>query len=264
MTNNVLRGAALAAMLGALVAVTGVLAQNVDPFDEGRKFAWGENIGWLNARPEAPGDPGVQVAGDRLTGYIWGENVGWINLSCINNDTCESTGDYGVRHDGMGNLSGYAWGENVGWISFSCMDASESCATTDDYGVSIDLATGLWTGAAWGENIGWIIFDHSEVDSRAVSYRLDDFDDVLNERPHAYVCLSPPGPGTGQERSLFRSDVGRSGRVVFVDALEVIGNIGALVNVSLDVARSDAECTGRVTFVDALTVISHVGEVVDS
>jgi hypothetical protein len=105
-------------------------AGNIDP---GSKFAWGENIGWINFEPLQ--GPGVTVTATGLSGYAWGENIGWVNLS-------PATG--GVVNDGAGNLSGYAWGENVGWINF--------------YGVFIHPVTGEFSGYAWGENIGWINF----------------------------------------------------------------------------------------------------------
>jgi hypothetical protein len=131
-------------------------AENIDPDNDGSKYAYGENVGWINAEPLDDGGPGVEVDDSTLTGYIWGENIGWINLSPINYG--------GVFNDGSGNLFGYAWGENVGWISFSCSN-SETCSTVD-YGIAIDPATGEFSGKAWGENIGWITFSSTG----AVSY----------------------------------------------------------------------------------------------
>jgi len=145
----------LAATALALAAVIGVFAENIDPADDMSQYAWGENVGWINAEPSGNGGPGVQVSYKHITGYMWGENIGWINMSCKNNSTCGTT-DYGVKNDGAGNLSGYAWGENVGWISFSCTNTS-SCGTSN-YGLTINPITGEWNGFAWGENIGWISF----------------------------------------------------------------------------------------------------------
>jgi hypothetical protein len=105
-------------------------AGNIDPVN---KFAYGENIGWINLEPLQ--GPGVTVADATVTGYAWGENIGWINMDPTNG---------GVINDGAGNLSGYAWGENVGWVNF--------------YGVTINPSTGVFSGMAWGENIGWINF----------------------------------------------------------------------------------------------------------
>jgi hypothetical protein len=117
-----------------IVLDTGAFAGNIDPTN---KYAYGENIGWINFAP-AQGS-GVTVTGTSVTGYAWGENIGWINLSHDNG---------GVLNDSAGNLSGYAWGENVGWINFNPTGG----------GVKIDPATGVFSGMAWGENIGWINF----------------------------------------------------------------------------------------------------------
>ena len=141
--------------LGVAFRTRPVLAENIDPNADSSQYAYGENVGWLNAEPSGNGGPGVEVEGFNLTGYIWAENIGWLSLSCANTSSCARV-DYGVTNDGRGNLSGYAWGENVGWISFSCENTG-SCSTVD-YGVSIDFDTGEFRGKAWGENIGWISF----------------------------------------------------------------------------------------------------------
>jgi len=70
------------------------------------KYAWGEDIGWINFGTK---NGGIIVKNDKITGYAWSQNYGWINLSPKNG---------GVSNDGKGNLSGYAWGENLGWINF--------------------------------------------------------------------------------------------------------------------------------------------------
>ena len=113
-------------------------AGNIDPDLDDSRYAYGENVGWINFEPSL--GPGVTVTDSGLEGYAWGENIGWINLSPLNYG--------GVINDGRGNLSGYAWGENVGWINFAPTGS----------GVTIDPATGVFSGYAWGENIGWINF----------------------------------------------------------------------------------------------------------
>jgi len=122
--------------------VFGAHAENIDPDGTGCRYAWGENVGWINFKPSQ--GPGVTVSDKVLTGMAWGENIGWINLSPTN-------GNGGVVNDGAGKLSGYAWGENVGWISFNPANG----------GVSIG-SNGKFTGYAWGENIGWINFSSSQ------------------------------------------------------------------------------------------------------
>jgi hypothetical protein len=147
----------LTLLLAVLAAIPGtvVLAENIDPVN---RFAWGENVGWLNSRPQVEGDPGIQVGDFDLTGWMWGENIGWVSLTCENNHTCDAV-DYGVHHDGSGVLGGHAWGENIGWVSFSC-ENTLSCGAVD-YGVRIDPMTGDFSGQAWSENAGWIRFASS-------------------------------------------------------------------------------------------------------
>ncbi len=142
------RGALL--IVFVLLAPPFVTAENIDPDGDGSQYAYGENIGWLNAEPSGEGGPGVEVADFELTGFMWGENVGWVSLSCKNTSSC-GTVDYGVLNDGAGALSGYAWGENLGWIHFAPATA----------GVFVDPETGEFSGRAWSENAGWITFASS-------------------------------------------------------------------------------------------------------
>jgi len=137
----------------SLLIATSAMAQseNIDPDGDGHQYAWGENVGWLNAEPD--GGNGASVADFALTGWLWGENIGWVSLSCTNTSVCGAT-QYGVANDGSGQLSGFAWSENSGWINF----APSTCAGDPTCGVKIDPATGYFSGRAWGENIGWITF----------------------------------------------------------------------------------------------------------
>ena len=112
-------------------------AENIDPDSDGSRYAWAENVGWINFQPSL--GSGVTVTDSAVTGYAWAENIGWISLN--------PTGG-GVTNDGSGNLGGYAWAENAGWINFNPTGA----------GVTIDSTTGVFSGYAWGENIGWISF----------------------------------------------------------------------------------------------------------
>jgi hypothetical protein len=118
-------------------------------------YAWGENVGWLNALPLGTSGPGLNVGDNAVTGYMWGENVGWISFSCTNDSSCGSV-NYGVARNATGGLSGYAWGENIGWVSLSCQNTG-SCGSAN-YGVTVDPFTGAFFGFAWGENVGWISF----------------------------------------------------------------------------------------------------------
>lgn len=129
-----------------------VYGENIDPNNDASQYAWGENVGWLNAEPLGDGGPGVQVEEIKLTGYIWAENIGWISLSCENTSSCARV-DYAVTNDSAGLLSGYAWGENVGWLNFDPNVPGDP----NRYGVNID-SEGNFSGWSWGQNIGWVHF----------------------------------------------------------------------------------------------------------
>jgi len=129
--------------------------------DATNKYAWGENIGFMNWRDA--GDPassqGVVFNGDHLAGWIWGENIGWIHVGDGAGPYSNTSGtDFGVNVDpSTGELSGYAWAENVGWINFG------TTPTIGADGARLDLAAERFRGFAWGENIGWVNLDDDTV-----------------------------------------------------------------------------------------------------
>jgi hypothetical protein len=47
--------------------------------DSTYKYAWGENIGWINFGTT---QGNVHITDSEMTGYAWGENIGWISLNC--------------------------------------------------------------------------------------------------------------------------------------------------------------------------------------
>jgi hypothetical protein len=144
----------------ALCIAPAALAQGVG-VDPGAKFAWAENVGYLNFRDAGSpaGSQGVRVnvGGGFMTGFVWGENVGWISLaSGPVGPFLNTTGlNYGVNvAPATGNLSGYAWGENIGWINFS-----GGALATPPNPARYDAAARRLRGYAWGENVGWINLD---------------------------------------------------------------------------------------------------------
>lgn len=143
----------------ALCIWTVAWGQNIDPYNDGSKYAYGENIGWVNFKPSA--GAGVTVRDGKVTGYAWQENVGWINMSPAKFG--------GITYDGSWNLYGYAWGENIGWINFNPRYG----------GVRIDSA-GNFSGWAWGENIGWIHFALSTPTTYKVRACVVGLDDLAN------------------------------------------------------------------------------------
>jgi len=147
------------------------VAENIDPYDDGSQYGYGENIGWVNFEPNQ--GPGVTVTDERLTGFVWAENIGWINL-----DPDDTAPDSGVENDGTGQLSGFTWGENVGWINFKPKVSDDS----NHYGVTIDH-DGNFEGWAWGENIGWIHFQSAtpvayKVQTSWITSCIVDWDDL--------------------------------------------------------------------------------------
>ena len=76
-----------------LLCCVNLPAENIDPYEDGSQYAYGENAGWVNFEPNT-GD-GTQVASDKLTGWVWAENIGWISLTCENTTSC-GTVNYGI------------------------------------------------------------------------------------------------------------------------------------------------------------------------
>ena len=159
--------------------------------DSTSKYAWGENIGWLNWGT-TEGD--VDVGTTTFDGYAWGENIGWVSLSCTNTSSC-ATVDYGLQFTSRTAaddiVTGYAWGENVGWISFSCTNTS-SCATAN-YSVTVNGTSGVFAGYAWGENVGWISFSCANTDTcGTVEYRVKTSSLVTPTPTPGSVIIIPP------------------------------------------------------------------------
>lgn len=124
-------------------------AQAATTIDPANPYAYGANIGWVNAAGDVAN--GAVIGQAFCSGYLYGANVGWIHLgdgapvSGIAYGNGSAT-DYGINHDGLGNLTGYAYGANIGWVNFE-----------QAYGKpKVNLTTGDLSGYAWGANVGWI------------------------------------------------------------------------------------------------------------
>jgi len=162
---------------------------NINPVD---KFAWGENIGFLNFRDANGAMDGGVVLADHLRGWVWAENVGWINLG-NGGGPYANTDDtnFGVNIDPFtGELSGFAWGENIGWINFG----TTPFVGTD--GARFVRPQGRFEGFAWGENVGWINLDDATIFVRACAY---DFNGDTSVGPSDLFALlgswgAPWGP----------------------------------------------------------------------
>lgn len=165
-----------------------VFASSTDGMiDSTYKYAWGENIGWINF---GASNGNVHVTDSGLSGYALAENIGWIYLGSITND-------------GEGNLSGYAWSENTGWIKFNPTNG----------GVIIN-SSGEFTGSALSENVGWIIFggDYKvKTDWRPQSARVctswtySDWSSCSNSQQTRTVVSSSPSGCSGGSPTLSQS-----------------------------------------------------------
>ena len=132
--------AATAIVIGWAEAATTVNSVN--------KFSYAANLGWMDWRGET--NSGAVIGEYVCSGYIYAANVGWIHLggstpaNGIQYQNNSAT-DYGVNHDGFGNLRGYAYGANIGWINFENLGAPK-----------VDLKSGRLSGSIYSANCGWI------------------------------------------------------------------------------------------------------------
>jgi len=112
-----------------------------------------EATGWLTSHYSASGEAAFYTSA-YLEGWLYSESAGWIKLragspattNCSTQPTQTAT-DYGVMHDGAGNLCGYGYSESVGWVSFK----------GTGYQVTIASDHSL-AGYALSEVVGWISF----------------------------------------------------------------------------------------------------------
>jgi hypothetical protein len=116
--------------------------------DAVNKRGYGADVGWLDFRGDT--NSGAVIGEFVCSGYLYGANLGWLHLGSnapangiqyLNN----SATDYGVNHDGQGNLRGFAYGANIGWVNFESNGAPR-----------VDLGTGKLSGSVYSANCGWI------------------------------------------------------------------------------------------------------------
>jgi hypothetical protein len=119
------------------------------------KYAYGANLGWMDWRGDI--NNGAVIGEYVCSGFFYAANAGWISLGTgapANGIRYQnlSAGDFGVNHDGLGNLRGYAYGANIGWINFETMGAPK-----------VDLKTGKLSGSVYAANCGWISLNNASV-----------------------------------------------------------------------------------------------------
>jgi len=119
--------------------------------DPANQYAHGANIGWINAGGD--NSNGAVIGRFYCSGFLYAANVGWISLGSGPSNGWQyannSSSDWGINHDGAGNLSGYAYGANIGWINFEQARGKPR----------VNISSGALSGYAWGANVGWISLD---------------------------------------------------------------------------------------------------------
>ena len=141
-----------AVLIAWLVPNRTFAATTIDPANS---FAYGVNIGWIDWRGDVVN--GAVIGAFVCSGYLYSANAGWIHLgdgTPVNGIRYQnnSAADFGVNHDGIGNLRGFAYGANIGWLAFTNREASGG--TYD--GPKVNLLTGRLSGFIWSANCGWI------------------------------------------------------------------------------------------------------------
>jgi len=173
----------LTLLLVCTAALASRAATTINPVN---KFAYGANIGWVNWRGDVAN--GAVIGEYICSGYIYSANVGWIKLgsgTAADGIRYQNlvAGDFGVNHDGAGNLRGYAYGANIGWVKFEDLGAPK-----------IDLKTGNMSGFAYGANVGWINLSNAQafVQTDTIRMGADTDGDGL---PDAWELTHAPGLG---------------------------------------------------------------------
>jgi hypothetical protein len=144
-------------MLRSLLLLSGVwftvTATAATTINATNHFAYAANLGWIEARGDT--NNGAVIGEYVCSGSLYSANAGWISLGSgapANQIQYQNNAaaDFGVNHDGQGNLRGYAYGANIGWINFEASGAAK-----------VDLLTGKLTGYAYSANCGWISLSNS-------------------------------------------------------------------------------------------------------
>jgi len=110
-------------MFGLTVAIAAPAATTID---SANRYACGANVGCVDWRADTAN--GVIIGEYVCSGCMYAPNVGWISLGSglpANGVHYQNNAgsDYGVNHDGLGNLRGCAYGANIGWVNFESVGA---------------------------------------------------------------------------------------------------------------------------------------------
>jgi hypothetical protein len=164
----------------ALLAMAAA-AQAQSTINATRAYCYSANTGWINCRPSAA--DGVIARDYHLLGKAYAANTGWINLGAgaTHQYANTSAANYGVNHDGLGNLSGYAYSANTGWINFGW------AAPADINRPRLNLFTGGFSGYAYSGNLGWINLGTGDLKTDSINRPDSDSDGIGDQWEYAYA-----------------------------------------------------------------------------
>ena len=122
--------------------------------NQSNKYAYGANVGWLNAQADTTN--GLWIGQYFCTGFVYGANIGWIHFGDVPTNYYSyvnaSKDDYGVNVVSGRYLRGFAYAPNIGWINFEPQGDPQ-----------IDLLNGNFSGFVWAANVGWISLSNAEA-----------------------------------------------------------------------------------------------------
>ncbi len=187
------------AVVSSLLLQPAALTHAGTTIDPTNHYAWAANLGWMDGRGDT--NSGVVVGEYVCSGYAYAANAGWINLGAgapANGIRYQnlSASDFGVNHDGLGNLRGYAWGANIGWINFE-----------DSGAPKVDLWTGKLSGYAWSANCGWInlsntaAFVQTDTIARGIDSDANGLPDAWERENFGLVGINPNADTDGDGAS---------------------------------------------------------------
>jgi hypothetical protein len=183
-----------------------VLASDTNgTIDSSYKYGWGENLGWINFKPD---NAGLSITDTAITGYAWSRDVGWINFSPVNG---------GVTNNSSGQLGGYAWSSYSGWTNLS--------------GVTIN-SSGKFIGTGTsGGTAGRIRFDCDLCDVRT-DWR------PASARGSASTGSGGGGGGSGYAVPITQTNVSSSRSVTVTNApLEILPNQSGVLIVDSETGK---------------------------
>jgi len=229
----------LTLLLGGL-SFAGLAATTVNSVN---RYAYGANLGWTDWHGDTVNGA---VIGDYVcSGYIYAANVGWIHLGngvpangiqYQNN----SASDYGVNHDGLGNLRGQAYGANIGWVNFESSGVPK-----------VSLVTGRLGGFIYSANCGWISLSNAfaQVQTDALATGPDtDHDGIVDawelnytNTLTAFTAFSDTDGDGVSDRNEYFADThpkDAADRLVITDYVTALGGAGVALTWKSSLTRA--------------------------